>query len=243
MKAKVFAAVLAAASLAATPLVSHRTQAPPAGTGAQPPAAAREGLVADTMSARRFTGRTRGSSRAPVTVYELSDFQCRYCRQSALETFPALDRLYVRTGKVRWVFMNYPKPRSHRHAIRSAEFALCAAQGGRFWEMHDALFARQPEWAPLQEADPVFFAIADSLRLNRRRLSRCLESGTARASIEADLAYPRALGIGGVPAFVVDDRMVVQGAQPQAVFVAKLDSIIAAKAAAGCQVRATQCEG
>jgi protein-disulfide isomerase len=232
MKSSALAAVLAASLAAAAAAATGATQA------ALPRAAA-----ADTLNAARFEGRSRGSAQASVTVYELSDFQCRYCRQSTLETFPALDSLYVRTGKVRWVFMSYPKPRIHRHAVRSAEFAFCSAREGRFWEMHHALFERQPEWAPLEQADDLFFSLADSLRVDRGRLSACLESGSARAEIEADVEYPASLGIGGVPAFVVDDRMIVQGARPLEVFVAALDSVLAAKGAGphACGMAADTC--
>ena len=217
-----------------------------AGPGAAPAAPARaassgtmRAAPGDTVYAPRFLPRTRGSADAPVTVYELSDFQCRYCRQVALETYPALDSLYVRTGKVRWVFMHYPKPRAHPHAVRAAEFSVCAGRAGRFWEMHDALFQAQPEWAPLPSADSAFFAIAGELGMDRAALDACLRSGAAAAEIEADAAYPRQLGIGGVPAFVVEDRMIAQGARPLEVFVAALDSVLAARGEDGSMCGAT----
>src|SRR5919112_5636378 len=98
--------------------------------------------------------RSKGSAKAPVTVYEMSDFQCPYCRQFALETFPRLDQDYIRPGKVRWVFINFPLTSVHQHASAAAQLGLCAAQQGAFWRIHDLLFKYQETWAPLKEAGP-----------------------------------------------------------------------------------------
>src|SRR5437868_15262098 len=68
-----------------------------------------------------LAGRIKGSPKAPVTVYEMSDFQCPYCRQFALETVPALDSAYVATGKVRWAFINFPLTSVHQNAAAAAE--------------------------------------------------------------------------------------------------------------------------
>src|SRR5690348_10355143 len=96
-----------------------------------------------------IAARTKGRSDAPITIYEMSDFQCPYCRQFALETLPLLERDYIATGKVRMVFINFPLTNVHKNAIVAAEVAMCAAQQQRFWPMHDLLFRHQPEWAQL----------------------------------------------------------------------------------------------
>src|SRR5438552_2198548 len=99
------------------------------------------------------TARSLGRSDAPVTVFELGDFQCPACRQFALTTFGAIKEEYVRTGKVRWVFVNFPLP-MHQNAVAAAEVAMCAARQGRFWDMHDALYQRQPAWGELAAPGP-----------------------------------------------------------------------------------------
>src|ERR671927_65665 len=83
------------------------------------------GLEAQTATspAASLDNRTKGSSNAPVTVYEMSDFQCPFCRQFALETFPQLDREYIASGKVRWVFINYPLTSIHANAAAAAQVA------------------------------------------------------------------------------------------------------------------------
>src|SRR5215207_2019909 len=71
-----------------------------------------------------LAGRVRGSATAPVTVYEMSDFQCPYCRTFALTTFPQIDSLYIATGKVRWAFINFPLTSIHDNALGAAEVGL-----------------------------------------------------------------------------------------------------------------------
>ena len=83
------------------------------------------------QAAPSLAPRTRGAATAPITVYEMSDFQCPYCRRFALNTFPDLDREYIATGKVRWVFINFPLTMIHPNAAAAAEVAMCAAKTGQ----------------------------------------------------------------------------------------------------------------
>src|SRR5881628_2783703 len=94
-----------------------------------------------------LAARSKGRRDAPVTVYEMSDFQCPYCRDFALNTLPTLEREYVASGKVRFVFINLPLTKLHANAVAAAEAAMCAAQQQKFWPMHDLLFQRQAVWA------------------------------------------------------------------------------------------------
>src|SRR5260370_19481964 len=84
--------------------------------------------------------RSKGRSDAPVTVYEMSDFQCPYCRDFALTTFRVLEREYVETGKVRFVYVNLPLTNLHPNAAAAGAAALCAARQRRLLPMHDLLF-------------------------------------------------------------------------------------------------------
>src|SRR5207247_112706 len=80
------------------------------------------------------------AATAPVTVYEMSDFQCPFCKRHVDETFPTLEKEYIATGKVRWIFINLPLSSIHPNAVAAAEFAMCAARAGKFWPAHDALY-------------------------------------------------------------------------------------------------------
>src|SRR3989442_11886669 len=109
-----------------------------------------------------LAARTKGRPGAPVTVYEMSDFQCPYCRAFALATLPLLEREYVTTGKVRFVYINLPLPSLHANATAAAEAALCAARQHKFWPMHDLLFRHQDGWAKLADPRPMLLALGDS---------------------------------------------------------------------------------
>ncbi|HXG95800.1 MAG TPA: thioredoxin domain-containing protein, partial [Gemmatimonadales bacterium] len=95
--------------------------------------------------------RTKGRGDAPVTVYEMADFQCPACRMFTVTVLPTIEREFVQTGKVRWVFINLPLTSIHPNAVAAAEVAMCAARqgGSRFWQTHDALYQHQDDWAKL----------------------------------------------------------------------------------------------
>jgi protein-disulfide isomerase len=155
--------------------------------------------------------RSLGSPVAPVTVYEMSDFQCPYCRRHAVDVFPALHQAFVRTGKVRWVFINFPLTSIHPNAAAAAELALCGARVGKFWPLHDLLFKYQDTWAPLKEPGPFLLSLADSAAAPHQAMQECLTTGAARPELEAD----------------ADGALV--GAQPPEVWRQILDSVYADK--------------
>lgn len=172
--------------------------------------------------------RSKGSPTAPVTVYEMSDFQCPYCRSFAQETFPAVERSYIATGKVRWVFINFPLTDIHPHAAAAAQLALCAAKQNGFWRVHDLLFQHQETWAPLKEAGPFFVSLADSAGLSKPALLACLEAPETVQAVKADAEGAARSGAGSTPTFYIEGGL-LEGAQPTEVFRRVLDSVYAVK--------------
>jgi protein-disulfide isomerase len=172
--------------------------------------------------------RSKGSANAPVTVYEMSDFQCPYCRRFAQETFPDLERSYIKRGKVRWVFINFPLTDVHKHAAAAAQLALCAAQQKGFWKIHDLLFQYQEVWAPLKEAGPFFVSLADSARLSKPAMLACLEAPETLEAVQADAEGAARSGAGSTPTFYIEGGL-LEGAVPLTVFQQVLDSVYSAK--------------
>jgi protein-disulfide isomerase len=166
-----------------------------------------------------------------VVVYVMSDFECPYCRDFALETMPSLDREYVTTGKVRFIFINLPLTGVHQHAVAAAEVAMCAARQGKFWRVHDKLFRRQPLWSALRDPMPYLLALADSAGVDHARLAACVTSGATRATIEADAASAHRAGAQKTPTFYIEGGL-IDGAAPLAVFREVLDSVYRSKTAA-----------
>ena len=172
--------------------------------------------------------RSMGSSAAPVTVYEMSDFQCPYCRRHAVDVFPTLEQQYIKTGKVRWIFINFPLTSIHPNAAAAAELALCGARLGKFWPLHDFLFRYQDTWAPLKEPGPFLLSLADSVHIPRPPMEACLTGESARPELEADASGANRSGAQSTPTFYIEGGLLV-GAQPVQVWTEILDSIYKAR--------------
>jgi len=177
-----------------------------------------------------LAARTKGSPTAPIVVYEMSDFQCPFCRRHAIEVFPTLEREYIRTGKVRWVFINYPLTSIHPNAVPAAALAMCAAHHNKFWPAHDLLFQHQEVWAPLKNPAPFLLSLVDSLRLPKAPMTACLQRSETVAQIKSDADGAVKSGAQSTPTFYVEGALVV-GAQPPQLVRMVLDSIYRAKTA------------
>ncbi|HEX8207856.1 MAG TPA: thioredoxin domain-containing protein [Solirubrobacteraceae bacterium] len=136
-----------------------------------------------------MTEHVRGSGA--VELLEYGDFQCPYCRDAV----PAIERVLRRLdGRVRFAFRHFPVSSKHPRADEYAQAAEAAAAQGRFWEMHDALFA---------EKDPEPVALAERLGLDVARFEEELRSGAHAAAVAADRAEGEARGVTGTPAFFI----------------------------------------
>ena len=171
---------------------------------------------------------SKGSPAAAIAVFEMSDFQCPFCRQHALGTFPDLDRRYIQTGKVRWTFVNFPIPQLHANATVAAEFAMCAARLNQFWPVHDLIFKYQNNWKSLSDPGPFLLTLADSARIRREDILQCLTEGQMRELVRTEAEEVARVGIQSTPTFVIEGKL-LRGAAPLEVFVGILDSIYAAK--------------
>jgi protein-disulfide isomerase len=193
--------------------------APAARAQADPTPQSRPSAKKDVLAERSM-----GSPTAPITVYEMSDFQCPYCRRHAVDVFPTLEQEYVKTGKVRWIFINFPLTSIHPNAAAAAELALCGARQGKFWPLHDLLFKYQDTWAPLKEPAPFLLSLADSAHIPRPPMEACLTGGSARPELEADASGANRAGAQSTPTFYIEGGLLV-GAQPVQVWAQILDSI------------------
>jgi protein-disulfide isomerase len=129
-----------------------------------------------------------------VDLVEFGDFQCPYCRDAA----PSLARVLARLdGRVRLVFRHFPIAARHPRAERAAAAAEAAARQGRFWEMHDALFAAEKD--ALADEDLVRYA--ESIGLDAERFRADIDACAQR--VAEDRASGEASGVTGTPAFFV----------------------------------------
>jgi len=185
-------------------------------------------LAAQQQSSTAVATRSKGSPTAPITVYEMSDFQCPYCRNFALETFRALETEYISPGKVRWVFVNFPLTSIHANAVAAAGTALCAGRQDAFWPMHDLLYTHQDTWAPLKEPGPFFLSLADSAGISKPKLLECVKSPATESEIRYEAEGAERAGASSTPTFYIEGGLLT-GAHPLPVFRQVLDSVYAAK--------------
>lgn len=166
----------------------------------------------DSNITRADLARIQGSTSAPVWVIEVSDFQCPYCKQWHDQTYAAFRDQYVKTGKVRLAYVNFPLA-SHVHAWPAAESAMCAGAQGKFWPMHDGLFETQNRWEALGAPTAVFDSLAQANGLDMKRWRDCVKSGIMKPLIEADHDRASRAGAAATPSFMIGDK-ILTGAQP-----------------------------
>lgn len=158
-----------------------------------------------------------GSPEAAVQIIEFSDFQCPYCTRGA----KTIDEVKAKYGdKVSVTFRHFPLD-FHKEAPLAAQAAECAGDQGKFWEYHDQLFANQ---RALQPADLPTYASA--IGLNMAEFQGCLDSGSKKAIVDADLAAGKKVGMSGTPGFYINGE-VLSGAQPLPAFVEVIDRQLA----------------
>jgi len=156
-------------------------------------------LSGGTAASTAQEERSRGPANAPVTVVEYCDFQCPICGKASTPLARMLQQTYG--GRVRFVYRDFPLSRVHPDAIRAAEAAACAQEQGRFWEMHDRLFANQ------HALDPSGLArLASEAGLDMAAFNRCVAAGRGRW--KRDVAEAARVGVSATPTYLINGRRV-----------------------------------
>jgi protein-disulfide isomerase len=176
-------------------------------------------------------GVVRGDSQATTALVEYSDFECPYCGLYERRASPQVLENYVKTGKVKLVYRDLPLP-IHPHAMQAARAAHCAGEQGKYWEMHDSLFANQADLS-----DPAVFERAKTLNLDVERFSICMSSDRYADEIHKNVSEAQKLGVAGTPTFFIGTvapggadvtiKKTIVGTHPYEVFKSALDEVLA----------------
>ncbi|AJM91591.1 DsbA family protein [Nitrosopumilus piranensis] len=172
----------------------------------------------------------KGNPDAPITIIEFSDFQCPFCAKFHETTLPQLEQNYIQTGKVNFVYRDFPIQGIHPNAAPAALASECADDQGRFWEMHDMIFEGQQVWKdlPISQSVALYKQYALELGLDSSEFDSCLESGKHIEEIQNDLNDGRMYGVSGTPGFFVGNTDIgftpITGAQPYSTFQRVIDS-------------------
>ncbi|HEY3304220.1 MAG TPA: thioredoxin domain-containing protein [Candidatus Binatia bacterium] len=165
--------------------------------------------------------RVLGLPSAPVTMFELSDFQCSFCRKFWAETLPRIKETYIKNGQVRFAYQHFAL--QGEHSFAAAQGAECAAEQKKFWPYHDKLFQSQ---GGLAFTNAKLKQYARQVGLDVGAFDQCLDSRKYQEKIEDETKRGFELGARGTPTFFLNGRILV-GAQPFQVFQTAIEEALA----------------
>ena len=157
---------------------------------------------------------TKGPAKAPITIVEFSDYQCPYCGRAEATVMEVLKKY---GDKVRLVYRDYPLS-FHQNANVAAQASDCAKEQGKFWEMHDAMFANQSKLT-----QPDLVETAGSLKLDKDKFKTCLDAGKYKDEVQKDFDAGMKYGVTGTPTFFINGIPIV-GARDVNSFTEIIDS-------------------
>lgn len=173
----------------------------------------------------------KGDRKARLVLVEFSDFQCPFCARFVRETLPEIEKDYIKTGKLRYVFRDFPITSAHKDALKAAQAAGCALDQGKYWEMHDRLFENQAAYTVYNLTQN-----AEAIGLNKETFQQCLSKNEYETEVQSDFADGLKAGVNQTPTFFlgltepnspkVKVLTVITGAKPYAVFKAAIDSAL-----------------
>jgi protein-disulfide isomerase len=175
--------------------------------------------------------RMRGLATAPVTLIEYSDFTCGYCLKFFKDTWPRIQARYVDTGKVRFLYKDYPRA-DQGPGFDAASAARCAGAQGKYWAMHDRLFA-----AGGRLDKQVYLRHGAAIGLDQPALERCMNDGRYTKAIFDDRQEANQWGFHGTPGFILmrtatdptekEPAVAIPGAFPFEMFADEIDRLLA----------------
>lgn len=154
----------------------------------------------------------QGPGEAKVIVRMFSDFQCPAC-QAAEPALQAIMKKYV--DRVRFIWNDFPLTTIHQNALAASNAARCAEEQGKFWEMHDVLYARQRSWSDLLAPTAEFTKYAQGIGLNEGAFTACVGGNRHVRKIDNDRAEGTRNNVRATPTFFINNRR-IEGAVTEA---------------------------
>jgi protein-disulfide isomerase len=172
-------------------------------------------VSANALEGARFV---TGAKNAPFTIVEFSDYECPACALFATEYESLFESKLVSSGKVRFAYRDFPLVQ-HPNANAASLAAACASDQGKFAEYKRILFRAQTVWASSSATQALeqFSDYANQVGLDGTKLRSCVNTASAQAAIDADVAAGKQVGIAATPSFVINNFL-VSGALPVEAF-------------------------
>jgi len=172
--------------------------------------------IPEVMGSKKVDGVTVGTNpikgmvSAPVLMVEFSDFQCPFTKGFYQQTFPQIEKEYISTGQVKFVYRDFPL-NFHQLAKPAAILARCAGEQGKYWQMFDKLLRGN------SLDNEIFRKYTQELNLNLNLCEKCQNMPEINEAVDSDIKDAVKLGVEGTPTFFINGRL-VSGAQPYQVF-------------------------
>ena len=191
-----------------------------------------EAITAKLLSPSIESAPALGDPDAPVTIIEFGDYQCTWCHRWHQSTKDALVADYVDTGKIQFIFKDFPiNDLSDRASSMAAEASYCAAEQGRYWDYHDELYNRwngeNTGWVTKESLRQ----FAANIGLDGRAFSECLDSGRHSAAVRNNYELAAMAGLNSTPSFIVlvdgETPKLIKGAHPYDTFKQVIDEVYA----------------
>ena len=150
-----------------------------------------------------------GDTTAPVQIIEFADFECPACGQFAMLTEPDVRSRLVQTKQAYIRFFDYPLP-MHRNTWDASHAAACADEQGKFWQMHDTLFANQDRWNGEATSRPksLFMGYARELGLNEGQFEKCWDERKYQSRIASNRAEAERRRVSQTPSFIIGNKLI-----------------------------------
>lgn len=155
-----------------------------------------------------------GNASAPVVIEEFADFECPTCGRYATITEPDVRKRIIETGEGLYKYYDFPLP-MHKNTQAASNAAACADEQGKFWPMHDQLFAGQDAWGlgpgeteVVDNPKPIFLDYAKAVGLNTDQWEKCFDSHKYQSRIDANTAEAMRRQVDRTPTFFVNGKMI-----------------------------------
>ena len=167
-----------------------------------------------------------GDSNAPITILEWGDYQCTFCYKFHQSTLNAINEDYIKTGKVKLVFKDFPL--NGPDSILAAEAAYCAQDQGKYWQYHDELYknwgGERTGWVTRESLE----RFGGTVNLNLGEFNKCLDEQKYQEKVISLHEFGKEVGIDATPSFLVfnDEKIIkIRGNQPLEVFLKTFDEL------------------
>jgi len=159
--------------------------------------------------AMKAEGYLRGNPDAPITIIEFADFECPGCGQFATIQGPDIKARIVDAGLANFRFYDFPLTSIHQNTLFAHLAAACANDQGKFWEMHDQLFANQPDWSTMATTNPrkVIEAYATAVGLDMATYNSCMDEQKYLPRIQANATEGQSRGVSSTPTIIVGNKI------------------------------------